>query len=79
MNDLHTARWRKVRAAFLEQEPNCRACGRRGTVVDHIMPRRLGGDSWDTANLQTLCSAHHAAKTGKEKTIYRVLKQRLAR
>ena len=30
MNDLHTARWRKVRAAFLEQEPNCQGLWPQG-------------------------------------------------
>ena len=79
MNDLKTARWQRLRLAHMDGEPNCRVCGRLGRVVDHIRPRRLGGDVWDSANLQTLCTNCHAAKTGKERTLYRVLRQAISR
>lgn len=64
------ARWRRLRAMVLSQEPLCRACLERGattpaTDVDHIRPRRLGGtDRRD--NLQALCHACHSSKTGRE-------------
>ena len=46
MREIKTVRWRTLRAAFMAQWPNCRLCGRRGALVDHIQPRRLGGDVW---------------------------------
>lgn len=56
------AEWRRIRAAHLELEPDCVNCGRPGSHVDHILPRRQGGSN-DHANLQTLCASCHSRKT----------------
>ena len=64
------ARWRRLRAQVLREEPLCRAClgvGRvaPATEVDHIVPRSKGGPD-DRANLQSLCKSHHSEKTKRE-------------
>lgn len=66
----YDARWRKVRASFLQRNPLCNECLKRGiitpaTVVDHIIPHR--GDRklfWDEQNWQPLCKSCHDRKTG---------------
>lgn len=63
------ARWRKLRAAVLREEPFCRECGVKGvrvaaTEVDHIIPKPLGTDARE--NLQSLCTSHHSAKTMRQ-------------
>ena len=67
----HTARWQRLRASVLEEEPLCRTCGSNGRVtlavlVDHIVPVKDGGEMWDRANLQPLCNACHEAKSAAE-------------
>jgi 5-methylcytosine-specific restriction protein A len=64
-------RWRRIRANQLAQEPLCRTCKAEGRLtpavtVDHITPRNQGGDDAPT-NLQSLCHAHHVAKTKDER------------
>ena len=68
----HTTSWRQVREAVLMSEPLCRSCADIGEVklaqmVDHIEPVRLGGNFWDTQNLQPLCNSCHAVKSAKER------------
>ena len=66
----YDGRWRKVRIAFLQRNPLCVECMRKGvltpaTVVDHIIPHR--GDMslfWDEENWQPLCKNCHDRKTG---------------
>ena len=66
----YDARWRKARTAFLQRNPLCNECMKRGkitpaTVVDHIIPHR--GDRklfWDESNWQPLCKDCHDRKTG---------------
>ena len=66
----YDARWRKARTAFLQRNPLCNECMKRGkitpaTVVDHIIPHR--GDRklfWDESNWQPLCECCHDRKTG---------------
>ena len=57
--------WMAIRRAVLAEEPRCRGCGAKATMVDHIRPLRLGGthDRW---NLQALCRSCHARKTRAE-------------
>jgi 5-methylcytosine-specific restriction protein A len=67
----HTARWHRLRALVLREEPLCRAHLAKGetrdtAVADHIKPHR--GDArlmWDRANLQGLCKDCHDAKTAR--------------
>ncbi len=55
--------WRRLRLLVLSRDPICRTCQRApSTDVDHITPKRRGGE--DTMeNLQELCGSCHASKT----------------
>jgi hypothetical protein len=78
----HTTAWRKFRNAYIQANPLCVDCfqvGKAvpGNVVDHIIQiNRV--DPYNTAfghfgeplcesNVQTLCTHHHAIKSGKER------------
>ena len=68
----NTTHWRNLRASVLQGSPLCAACDAVGLVtlaqmVDHIKPVRLGGEFWDTENLQPLCNSCHASKSAKER------------
>jgi 5-methylcytosine-specific restriction enzyme A len=68
----NTTHWRNLRASVLQGSPLCAACDAVGLVtlaqmVDHINPVRLGGEFWDTENLQPLCNSCHASKSAKER------------
>ena len=61
------ARWRRLRAEVLREEPLCRECRKAGRIVpatdvDHIVARADGGTD-DRGNLQPLCHACHSRKT----------------
>jgi 5-methylcytosine-specific restriction protein A len=61
-----TPEWRRLRAVVLAEEADCRVCGERATVVDHIVPHL--GDLMvflDRRNLQPLCKRCHAVKTSR--------------
>jgi 5-methylcytosine-specific restriction protein A len=63
-----TARWQKVRACFLAENPLCIACLERGvtkpaTEVDHRQAILQGGDPWSWENLAAYCKRCHSAKT----------------
>jgi 5-methylcytosine-specific restriction protein A len=68
----YDARWRKARTRFLAAHPLCTECHALGIicaaqVVDHVRPHK--GDQalfWDETNWQSLCTAHHSAKTARE-------------
>ncbi len=75
MAGLYDYRWQKARVAFLNANPLCAMCERRGrvtvaTVVDHVIPHR--GDRrifWDRENWQPLCaSCHDGAKQAEERS-----------
>ncbi len=62
-----TARWKREQREHLANEPECRQCGARASVVDHIEPHR--GDEalfWSRANWQSLCRSCSNAKTARE-------------
>ncbi len=67
---LYGRRWKKAAAAYLLEHPLCVECEREGrltpaTVVDHVIPHRGDPEKfWDGA-WQSLCEAHHNAKTGR--------------
>ncbi len=60
-----TRRWRTLRAAKLAADPICErpACRALAVEVDHITPVSSDGDRYDWANLASLCSPCHLAKT----------------
>jgi len=65
------ARWRRLRAELLREEPFCRTCRAQGrnvltAEIDHIV--KHDGDPgrfWDRNNCQGLCAACHHVKTGR--------------
>ena len=60
-------RWRILRRHILDQQPICQHCDRTlATEVDHIQPIEHGGQPYDPANLQALCTPCHSAKTQAE-------------
>ena len=52
-----SSKWRKVRAAHLEKNPECEVCGRKTLVeVHHVMPFSQFPDlELEPSNLLTLC------------------------
>ncbi|MFE6404774.1 HNH endonuclease [Streptomyces alboflavus] len=57
-----TSRWRKTRAGVLAEEPTCRWCGvAPSTTVDHIIPRKHGGDD-RRENLAGACEPCNLAR-----------------
>lgn len=64
-------RWQRLRLMHLRANPLCVECLKHGITtqaseVDHIRPKRDGGDDSDT-NLQSLCKPCHSRKTMREK------------
>lgn len=64
------ARWRKLRALVLAEEPLCRECSKAGRIaaariVDHIVPKAEGGGD-ERSNLQPLCLRCSNDKTQRE-------------
>jgi hypothetical protein len=55
----------KLRKQVLAEEPTCRFCGAPATEVDHAIPIAMGGTS-ERANLVSLCTQCHRAKTKRE-------------
>jgi 5-methylcytosine-specific restriction protein A len=50
-----TTQWRKLREIVIRRDAGiCQRCGQEGKHVDHIVPRKLGGDD-SLQNLQLLC------------------------
>lgn len=67
-----SALWRKVRLRQLAEFPMCALCLQRNrvspaSVVDHIIPRKLGGKNFEKGNLQSLCKPCHDQKRGRER------------
>ena len=59
-------RWSQLRLIVLRAQPACAVCGAPATDVDHITPKRLGGEDV-LDNLQPLCHACHTRKTMRER------------
>ena len=62
--------WMARRARWLNSSPLCVMCQAEGRVtaaqeVDHIIRLEIGGAD-DESNYQSLCVAHHKAKTKSE-------------
>ena len=54
----NSARWKRLRAAHLEKEPECAVCGRTANLeVHHIVPVAVDKSrEFDAHNLITLCA-----------------------
>ncbi len=59
--------WRRARAAYLADNPDCIRCGDVATEVDHKIPLSAGGPD-DEGNYQSLCNTCHSVKTGRERS-----------
>ncbi len=77
------AKWARLRAAVLSEQPHCVMCLAKGrfvlaSVVDHI--KRHGGVwalFWDRKNLQSLCaSCHNSDKQAEERAAERGFEDR---
>ena len=63
--------WQQRRTDQLLAEPFCRECARQGirtyaTDADHVVPHRGNVELFLHGELQSLCHAHHSAKTMAE-------------
>ncbi len=78
----HTAAWRKLRRWYITLHPLCEMCNKDGKtvsadIVDHKKrinrenpfntQGELYGEPLDPENLQSLCTHHHAVKSGRER------------
>jgi 5-methylcytosine-specific restriction endonuclease McrA len=60
-----TSAWRKLRQVVINRDGCCQMCGTEDNLtVDHIVPRRLGGDD-NLNNLEVLCSQCNSSKGGR--------------
>lgn len=60
-----TKAWRDVRRRYIGTHPKCEwpGCEDPASQIDHVVPIGCGGSRFSSANLQSLCDAHHAIKT----------------
>lgn len=70
-NFYATIEWKKKRQEYLVEHPFCVECRSKGrataaTIVDHILPIKMGGAPLDDCNLQGLCWSCHSRKSVKE-------------
>ena len=69
----NTARYKRARQHFLEENPLCMMCQREGfvraaTELDHIIPAWKHPERfWDESNWQGLCHGHHERKSMSER------------
>ena len=63
----YNARWRRVRAQILAEEPLCRRHFARGEIVPAVEVHHIDGDVTNLAreNLEPLCKQCHARETAK--------------
>jgi len=62
------ARFRWLRAGFLQRNPMCKRCRTdAATILDHVVPHRgVAALFWSEKNWQGLCVHCHAVKTAGE-------------
>lgn len=61
-----TARWRRVRDAYIAEHPRCERCGKTADDVHHRDHCRYGDATFFAwANLQALCRPCHRRETGR--------------
>lgn len=64
-NVWRTGRWQRLRATVRKQEKQCRLCGAKSEVVDHIQRVMLRPDlAFERSNLRALCKRCHDTITG---------------
>ena len=68
---LNSARYKKMRARQLRNEPLCRECGKNGIVkaaviYDHIIPHKENYELFWYGEAQSLCIKCHNIKTSTE-------------
>ena len=68
----NSGRWRKISKGYRLKHPMCQHCLDEGVstpanMVDHITAIDKGGDKFNSFNLMSLCTHHHAVKTGRSK------------
>lgn len=57
-----STRWRKLRAAKLQEDPFCELCLPKigaATIVHHKHEVKQGGDPYEWSNLQSVCASCH--------------------
>ena len=60
-----TTAWRKLRQVVINRDGCCQRCGTEDNLtVDHIVPRKLGGDD-SLSNLEVLCAQCNTSKGGR--------------
>jgi len=60
-----TTQWRKIRQLVINRDGCCQRCGTEDNLsVDHIVPRKLGGDD-SLSNLEVLCASCNSSKGGR--------------
>ena len=60
-----TRQWTKIRERILRRDGYiCQYCGQEANTVDHVVPRRLGGNDVDD-NLVSACSRCNLSKGGR--------------
>ena len=70
----HTAQWTRASRIFLTENPLCIHCQQEGFIVasrvtDHIVPKPICRDPWDSDNWQPLCTKHNNLKAIFDKTL----------
>jgi 5-methylcytosine-specific restriction endonuclease McrA len=60
----YDADWKHLRNSYIKAYPDCRRCGERATVVDHVQSIREAPERrLDPANLMSLCTRCHNLKS----------------
>jgi 5-methylcytosine-specific restriction endonuclease McrA len=60
-----TRQWRSIRERILRRDGYiCQYCGQEADTVDHVLPRRLGGNDSD-GNLVSSCRRCNLSKGGR--------------
>lgn len=68
---LGTGRWKAVRLKVLQRDGYiCAYCGQDANSVDHIVPRKVGGDVFDMDNLVASCKRCNSKKGAKETAFF---------
>ena len=64
-NSGSTRHWRSIRSRILRRDQFiCQYCNQEATTVDHVVPRRLGGNDSDE-NLVASCRRCNLSKGGR--------------